>query len=56
MLDYKSLFYESQAKISDLINQLEILTSDLIAHMQSCEELVIESNNFETDEENNEDV
>ncbi|MBD5143212.1 MAG: hypothetical protein K2K06_04365 [Oscillospiraceae bacterium] len=56
MLDYKSLFYESQAKISDLINQLEMLTSDLIVHMQNCEQSVIESSESETDEEDNKDV
>ncbi len=46
MTDYKALFYESQAKIAETISQLEVLTADLAACMQKCEEAVIESDNL----------
>ncbi|MDE6088180.1 MAG: hypothetical protein K2G25_07310 [Oscillospiraceae bacterium] len=54
MPDYQSLFYQSQAKISELISQLEILTADLVTCMQNCEESVIESDDVELDAENDE--
>ncbi len=47
MTDYKALFYKSQAKIADLQQQLEDLTSDLIAFMQKCEKSVVESDDIE---------
>ncbi len=54
MPDYQSLFYQSQAKISELISQLEMLTADLITCMQNCEESVIESDDIESNAENDE--
>lgn len=53
MSDYKALFYKSQAKIADLNEQLDKLTSDLKRFMQFCEEAIIESNDLETSAENN---
>ena len=54
MPDYQSLFYQSQAKISELISQLEMLTADLITYMQKCEESVIKSDDVEPNAENDE--
>ncbi len=47
MTDYKELFYKSQAKIADLEEQFEALTSDLKAFMKNCEEAVVESDDIE---------
>lgn len=52
MPDYQSLFYQSQAKISELISQLEMLTADLVIFMQNCEESVIESDEVDLNTEN----
>ena len=48
--DYKALFYKSRAKIADLNEQLDKLTSDLKQFMQLCEESVMESDDLEANE------
>lgn len=50
-LDNKSLFYKSQAKIAELIDQLDELKSNLILFMKDCEKSVTESDDLKEMEE-----
>lgn len=51
MPDNKLLFYKSQAKIAELIDQLDELKSNLILFMNDCEKSVIESDDLKEMEE-----
>ena len=44
MIDYKELYYESQAKIADIIEKLEEMSQELKNFMQESEEKVISEN------------
>lgn len=41
MIDYKELFYKSQAKIADVIDELDCMSRSLKDFMNECEEKVI---------------
>jgi len=41
MADYKELYYESQAKIADMIEKLEEMTEELKKLMRENEEKII---------------
>lgn len=44
MADYKELFYQSQAKIADVVEELDRLSDMLKKHMADMEEITIEEN------------
>ncbi len=41
MLNYKDLFYKSQAIIADVIEHLDAISYELKKYMQECEEEII---------------
>lgn len=49
MLDYKKLYYQSQATLADALEALEKVTNDLRWLLQSSEEAVIDDEEEETE-------
>ena len=45
MVDYKELFYRSQAVIADTIEKFELISDELKKCMQDCEEKIISEDN-----------
>lgn len=44
MADYKELFYKSQAKIADVVEELDRLSDMLKKHMIDMEEITVDEN------------
>lgn len=44
MADYKELFYQSQAKIADVVEELDRLSDMLKKHMIDMEEITVDEN------------